>query len=336
MSASYVPPYRRALEAAASSAAPPATATPKPADGVVQLKPMRGADLIRQAHEAAALSAAAAPTAAPTASRYVPPSKRGAEPPKPKTLTTQDMASAELFPTLGGPRAAAAAAAPAPASTNAFAVLDDDASSVSASTTAPLNFKKTLKATIKKEREEAEAAAALAAIPETDDPNEMTVEQLERNGWTVLRRPFGSQPDALQGLEALRDFVEKHSAGWVDGPADPELAYYENGETWTTMGIPPELLEMGKERELMAYCCRTHGEEVPDYAAIAEQQRLATLNAKMRTTSGLSSKMQDLMQRKKAHRALHGPGEAERRAMALPESSGPVGSLDAMRAGILA
>lgn len=331
MSASYVPPYRRALEAAASSAAPPAAATPKLAEGVVQLQPMRGADLIRQAQEAAA----AAPAAAPTASRYVPPSKRAAEPPKPKTLTTQDMASTELFPTLGGPRAVVAAT-PVPASTNAFAVLDDDASSVSASTTAPLNFKKTLKATIKKEREEAEAAAALAAIPETDDPNEMTVEQLERNGWTVLRRPFASQPDALQGLEALRDFVEKHSAGWVDGPADPELAYYENGETWTTMGIPPELLEMGKERELMAYCCRTHGEEVPDYAAIAEQQRLAALNAKMRTATGLSSKMQDLMQRKKAHRALHGPGEAERRAMALPESSGPVGSLDAMRAGILA
>lgn len=328
MSAPYVPPYRAALAAAAA-----APAAPKLAQGVIQLQPMRGADLIRQAQE----TAAAAPPATPTAARYLPPSKRGAEQPKLKTLTSADMESAELFPTLGGSKKAAAAA-PQPASAsaaslNAFAALDEDAESVASSAPGPLDFKMMLKTRVRKDREE----AALAVLPETDNPSEMTPEQLEREGWAVLRRPFGSQPDPVQGLEALRDFVEKASPGWRDGPLDPEQAYYENGETWTYVGFPPELLVMGKERELMAYCCRTHNEEVPDYEELARKEAEAReAHNAARATRGAVGKLQALLARKRAHRAAQGPGEAELRAAeATSCGASVVGSLDAMRAKIV-
>lgn len=327
MSAPYVPPYRAALAAAAA-----APAAPKLAQGVIQLQPMRGADLIRQAQENAATT-----PAAPTTARYLPPSKRGAEPPKLKTLTSADMESAELFPTLGGSKKVVAAPQPAPASAaslNAFAVLDEDAESVASSAPGPLDFKKMLKTRVRKDREE----AALAVLPETDNPSEMTQEQLEREGWAVLRRPFGSQPDPLQGLGALRDFVEKASPSWRDGPLDPEQAYYENGDTWTTIGIPPELLVMGKERELMAYCCRTHNEEVPDYEELARKEAEAReAREALRTTRGQANKLCSLLERKRAHRAAHGPGEAELRAAeATSCGADVVGSLDALRAKIVA
>jgi hypothetical protein len=101
---------------------------------------------------------------------------------------------------------------------------------------------------VEKDREE----AALAAIPETEDPEEMTEAQLIRAGWSVLRKPFKSQVDPLLGLAALQEFVARQD--WRETPTDPFEAYVNNGETWDgRLGIPQELLDRADPYQLMVH-----------------------------------------------------------------------------------
>ncbi len=262
----------------------------KPCEGAVQkLAPMRMIDAIQQ-------SAAAAPTVNKSANAYVPPSKRSAADTaaaealvKAKGLSEADMNSATLFPTLGAapvaPKgvwgkklAAPLNAAPAPTSAplntqNAFAALSDDAQDAVSvtSSAAPLNFKAMIEERVEKDREE----AALAAIPETEDPNEMTEAQLIRAGWSVLHKPFKSQADPLLGLAALQDFVARQD--WRETPTDPFEAYVQNGETWDgRLGIPEELLERADPYQLMLHIIGEKSAGPDPYAVKASKEESTT------------------------------------------------------------
>lgn len=254
--------------------------TSKPCEGAVQqLAPMRMIDVIRQQ---AATAPAAKPSSAST-NAYVPPSKRAAgaaaEPQKPKGITESEMASDKLFPTLGAaptapkgvwgkPQAAMASAATpkpqaaAPTNQNAFAALDDDVPPSPAPSAAPLNFKAVIEERIERDREEAEEAA----LPETEDPAEMTEAQLIRNGWARLRKPFASQVNPVFGQAALQEFVARQI--WKDEPADPWEAYVNNGETWDgQLGIPKELMDKGNSFDLLVYCVGPNAAGEDPYAA---------------------------------------------------------------------
>jgi hypothetical protein len=262
----------------------------KPCEGTVQqLTPMRMIDVIRQ-QAAGAPAAAASKPASASANAYVPPSKRAAgavaEPQKQKSITEADMASDKLFPTLGAaptapkgvwgkPKPNAATPAPTPANQNAFAALDEDADAnpSPAPSAAPLNFKAVIEERIERDREEAEEAA----LPETEDPAEMTEAQLIRNGWARLRKPFASQVNPLFGQAALQEFVARQD--WKDELADPWEAYVNNGETWDgRLGIPKELMDTGNSFDLLVYCVGPNAAGEDPYAAkvIKEEGTLST------------------------------------------------------------
>jgi hypothetical protein len=67
-------------------------------------------------------------------------------------------------------------------------------------------------------------------VPETDDPLEMTYEQLEVAGWAVLQIPRDARAWLREKLAsgAEQEFVE---------PEDIEEAYFRNGETWESMDV---------------------------------------------------------------------------------------------------
>jgi hypothetical protein len=252
---------------------------PKPCEGAVQqLTPMRMIDVIRQ-------QAAAAPK--PASNAYVPPSKRvpdaAAEPAKPKGISEAEMNSDKLFPTRGATptapkgvwgKAKPASATAAPANQNTFAALDDDGEGPAspAPSAAALNFKAVIEERIERDREE----AAEAALPETEDPAEMTEAQLIRNGWACLRKPFASQANPLFGQAALQDFVARQN--WKDEP-DPWDAYVNNGETWDgQLGIPQQLLDTGNSFDILVYCVGPNaaGENPYETKVIKEEGTLST------------------------------------------------------------
>jgi hypothetical protein len=314
--------------------------------GAPALAPVRLGDLVKPA-------AAAPADAAPARPAYVPPSLRKAEEAKPKTgITSAEMSDQSLFPTLGAtPKATGAswgalrnrlvtAAAPAAPerppdlSSNQFAALDEDAAAAPAPppvpSAGPVSFKKVLEDRIKQDEEEAAAAAAEAALPETEDPLEMTPEQLVKNGWARIHRPFGSQPDRLQGLTALREWLATRD--WTEKP-DPLVT--DDGETFTwddmtklrqALEVPPDQPE-SSQRVLELLCRPAAAGKNPWENVKPVEETIAFREPKI--PKGLA----DLLARKKAHRAQHGPGAAELRAAG--RDIGPVGSEDAARASQL-
>lgn len=323
----------------------------RPCEGAAPaLAPVRLGDLVKPA---AAVGPAGAADAAPARPAYVPPSLRKAEEAKPKTgISSAEMSDQSLFPTLGAtPKATGAswgalrnrlvtAAAPAPApaaperppdlSSNQFAALDEDAAAAEPPSPAPISFKKVLEDRIKQDEEEAAAAAAEAALPETEDPLEMTPEQLEKNGWARIHRPFGSQPDRLQGLTALREWLATRD--WAE-KSDPLVA--DDGETFTwddmtklrqAIEVPPD--QPDSSQKVLELLCRPGAVGKNPWENVKPvEETIAFREPKI--PKGLA----DLMARKKAHRAQHGPGAAELRAMG--REMGPVGSEDAARASQL-
>ena len=188
---------------------------PKACEGgaITKLAPMRMADAAQQ--PATPLSSTR------TATGYVPPSMRAKTSDKPITMPISiNTASKDEFPTLGAapkpiagsaswtqirsrfqPAPEPVAAAPptkASSSTNIFAGLDDpDVETPSPSK--GVNFKQVIKDRIKREAEE--RLGIHQDVP--TDPQLMTREQLEQNGWAVL-----SRPPAEHGPERTAWFAE--------------------------------------------------------------------------------------------------------------------------------
>ena len=202
------------------------TASPAPAklcNGTV-LAPIRMADAATASAQKSFLTRATG--------GYVPPSMRRTPsfPDTPKSVTSVNSASREEFPTLGStPKPVisgtaswtqirtrfhpepAATSTPPPStpvpdtptsSTNQFAALDDD--SVATPKSSSVNFKKVIEERIK--REEAERLGLYEAEP--TDPQKMTREQLERNGWAVLSLPPAEHGEARKAWYAERSARE--------------------------------------------------------------------------------------------------------------------------------
>lgn len=214
----YVPKMARVTSftsvASATSVASVATASSAPAKKAcegVALAPMRMIDLAKGG-TAAPGTPTAASAAAGAKSTYVPPSMRIRAPAPPsRQLSFDDLASAELFPSLaptptGTPisggwtmaqiRSRLTTAAPTPKSVapatpalstvNSFAALDEDSVPASTPRSTVSNFKLVIEERIK--REEAERMGALIE-DEPTDPKLMTPAQLTKNGWAVLKLP---------------------------------------------------------------------------------------------------------------------------------------------------
>jgi hypothetical protein len=182
---------------------------------------MRMADLVQEQKPA--------PLSAMKKSGYVPPHlrKTASFPETPASVASLDTSSKDDFPTLGStpksgrsapvsaswtqirsrfhgaaatgsetPATPATAVTSATAATNQFAALDEDASIPATPKTAS-SFKQIIKDRVK--REHAERIGMLQEEP--TDPQLMTQEQLERQGWAVLPLPPSSATDA-QGRAA--------------------------------------------------------------------------------------------------------------------------------------
>jgi hypothetical protein len=214
-----------------------------------QLTPIKFSHLQRvpTTDSLASADAAAAPAGPP---KYLPPSLRrvttDGKPATPSSLSSDQLSSQDLFPTLGSPGPVTPgggswaqlqsrfSGAKTPSATsvisasvsrqNSFEALDDDQASVT--TSATLNYSTMMRERIKKDHNE----MMMREIPETDDPLEMTVDQLERAGWGVLQVPRSGRAWLQEKLagEVEPEFVE---------PEDIEEAYFRNGEMWESMDV---------------------------------------------------------------------------------------------------
>lgn len=210
------------------------------------------ADMVKKAPAAGASAPApGAPTPSKPAA-YVPPSQRKAEAAaKPTTISSTDLDSQRLFPTLGGARPAVAAAqTPRVTTQNQFTTLDDDASSTTSSAAA-LNFKTMLHRRIEQDVER----QRLGEIPETDDPLEMTPEKLTAEGWAVLnlrRSPL----DRGSRFEELPDEWERYvnngeaCTGVLDAKdlTNTEDSYYVLTQLCSPAAVGENVWERYKER----------------------------------------------------------------------------------------
>lgn len=233
-----------------------------------QLSPIKFSHLQRVPTTDSLASAGSAPAAVPAGPpKYLPPSLRrvatDGKPATPSSLSSDQLSSQDLFPTLGSPgpstpgggswaqlqsRFSGAPKTPnapfgsarltpfggSPSATpvisasvsrqNSFEALDDDSASVA--TSATLNYSAMMRDRIKKDH----AEMIMREIPETDDPLEMTVDQLERAGWGVLQVPRNGRAWLQEKLagEAEPEFIE---------PEDNEEDYFRNGETWESMDV---------------------------------------------------------------------------------------------------
>ncbi len=220
----YVPKMARvssfASVASATSATSAVTAASAPAKKAcegVTLAPMRMIDLAK----GGTAPTPSTPTAAGAKSAYVPPSMRIRAPAPPsRQLSFDDLASAELFPSLGTPtgtpisggwtmaqiRSRLTAAAPTPktvapatpalSTVNSFAALDEEGTGSQGAATprsTVSNFKLVIEERIK--REEAERMGALIE-DEPTDPKLMTPAQLAKHGWAALKLPPPSNAPA--------------------------------------------------------------------------------------------------------------------------------------------
>jgi hypothetical protein len=226
---------------------------------VASAKPCHGSVLapIRMADAATASAPKSFLTRASAAGGYVPPSMRRTPsfPDTPKSVTSVNSSSHEEFPTLGGtpksavsgsaswtqirtrfhPDTTGAPATPTPstpgaASTNQFAALDTEPAPATPTSSASkvTNFKQVIEERIK--REEAERLGLYEAEP--TDPQLMTREQLERNGWAVL-----SLPPTEQGAARKAWFAE-----FTTRQAETEAAHKAREEMEEIMGltyVPP-------------------------------------------------------------------------------------------------
>lgn len=228
----------------------------KPCEGPApSLSPLKFSHLQRvNTAESAASAPAAAPVGPP---KYVPPTLRRAgtdlsAAATPKSISSDQLSSTDLFPALGAtPKPATPGtvgswtqlrsrfnpASPAPTSAssvapsrqNSFAALDEDAAqSVSGASVSTLNYSAMMKTRIKNEVKEAE----MREVPETDDPLKMEEEQLEREGWGLLKIP----------RDARAYLKEKWAAAATEltaptSPEDDEYAYFQNGQTWDSLDV---------------------------------------------------------------------------------------------------
>lgn len=246
-----------------SSEPSPVPAVPawKPCNGPApRLAPLKFSHLQRVSTLESVESAASAPTPTPTGPpKYTPPSLRrvmtdGDVPyssentVQPKTLSTNQLSSEELFPALGAKPAPKAATAgswtqlrsrfgapeskaeqptpPAtPSSSNAFAALDDEQQSVATAKSGSLNYGVMIQGRIQKDAEEKE----LEGIAETDDPLEMSHQQLQKEGWGILNIPKDARVYLQQLLSKQQPLIETL--------LDPEEEYFRNEETWERLDI---------------------------------------------------------------------------------------------------
>ena len=151
-------------------------------------------------------------TAPVTPSRYVPPSKRAEEP---ATLSTTDMKSDKLFPTL------------APMKPTMNGASWGQIRARLATPTKPeqppqLDFKRTIEASIQRMDKEQEEGKRRENIT---NPVEMTPAQLEQNGWTSLK------------LAPPNPYYERFTLEEDD--------YYNARTAWPTEGFPFECVHVG-------------------------------------------------------------------------------------------
>lgn len=224
-----------------------------------RLAPLKFSHLQRVSTLESVDSAASAPT--PTGPpKYTPPSLRrvmtdgdvaysSENTVQPKTLSTNQLSSDDLFPALGAkpaPKAGTAGswtqlrtrftAAPeskveqptppaTPASSNAFAALADDPTENRTAKSGSLNYGAMIQGRIQKDAEEKE----LEGIAETDDPLEMSHQQLQKEGWAVLNIPKDARAYLQQLLSKQQPLIETL--------LDPEEEYFRSEETWDRLDI---------------------------------------------------------------------------------------------------
>lgn len=194
-----------------------------------------------------------------TKKAYVPPSLRVVEKEKPAELQSEDLKSKDMFPSLStttavkpgatwarlrerlAPAAASATAVPLKTE-NQFAALDED-KPATPTTPVPLNFKGTIDAALKREAAEREAAELQAA---TEDPLQMTPEQLAENGWASLPLP---QP--TERIVKHRALADKLWAAEQEARATEQL--FRN-EPFDTVGIPREILDAENTHAVFVHC----------------------------------------------------------------------------------
>ena len=162
----------------------------KPCEGI-RLAPMKGIQLVK------------AQPPVDKKGRYVPPSARKDLPPEAKTLTAEELGSAELFPTL---------------KTGA------SWSQIRTRLALPVqDFKGTLQQRL--EREKRELEQGIQEELETD-PRQMTEAKLAKDGWVTRKLPT----DPTEHSDFMDRFAQRH----VIEPED-----YWNAKTeWTTFGVP--------------------------------------------------------------------------------------------------
>ena len=230
-----------------------------------RLAPLKFSHLQRVSTLESVDSAASAPTPAPSGPpKYTPPSLRrvmtdGDVPyssentVQPKTLSTNQLSSEDLFPALGAKPAPKGATAgswtqlrsrfgapeskveqptpPAtPASSNAFAALDDEQQSVATAKSGSFNYGAMIQGRIQKDIEEKQ----LEEIEETDDPLEMNEQQLQKEGWAVLSIPKDARAYLQQLLSKQQPLIETL--------LDPEDEYFRNEETWERLDLVREAM----------------------------------------------------------------------------------------------
>lgn len=257
--------------------------------------------------------------AAPAPAKYVPPSKRGAAATAAAAAAAPlDVNSATAFPALGStaspspkmaswgqlrarlgaqaaPPAATQASNSSSLSSNPFAAISEDAPVASASPSS-LNFKTMMKARIEKD----EAEEAQREIPETEDPLEMTDQQLAADGWARLRLPPPGELEKWMRATLERDLARPAAAPSKD-EVDPDIALA--ADPWTAMGIPDEIKNSGDSSRVLKYLCRYTQQEIGqeiDYSVRGSQQQgLLAAAAEPAKSAAAPTRFEQLLERKR-------------------------------------
>jgi len=210
----------------------------KPCAGIA-LGAIRLADTMKQTDASAAASA-------PVVQRYMAPSMRAAVA-KVATLSSDDISSDVLFPSLAPMKPATAGASWGQlrarlSSRNQFAVLDeDDAPPLPQQ---PMNFKGVMEERIARDREEQADAERRENIT---DPVEMSIEQRRANGWSTLFIPR----DPIDFV-AYNDRIASRLV--LD-----EDDYFNAKTTWTTAGFTEEQMTDPRKFPTHADCVHLGG-----------------------------------------------------------------------------
>lgn len=268
----------------------PATVAMNTYDGPInRLQPIRMADIkIKKIESFDSMASvptpvSAAATTAPTP-KYVAPYMRAAAASGAATPQSLDLNSAS-FPSLGGPGTSPKTVSWSQLRNRLTSVEPVAAPSPTPTTTA-LNFKDMIHARIEKD----EAEAAERELPENEDPDEMTDEQLRAAGWAKL---VLTPPTSF--------------AGWTDRPdaeeKDPDLVYMNESWDWSQMGIPEEIMNSGDSYSLLNHLCRPgRAGENPWAAQVGYANDLANLLGSVASANketGATKAFHALLERKK-------------------------------------